>query len=128
MKKYFFIIASALVFASCQESEVCQCLTESTTHLKENRMSGYKKTNSKPGPACEKVKDKFSNVKSESDKKKMETEMKACSCYKDYEKEMKLFVNHIMKPMEEMQENMEGAAGEELDKAMDEIEKELDKQ
>ena len=94
MKKIILSFAAlSLVLASCGGSDVCKCadtMLEMSKEMKEvkgdfTKIEAIQKKYEADFKKCEKL----GEGKSEDEKKKMETELKACDSYKEMEKMMK---------------------------------------
>ncbi|MBU3661017.1 MAG: hypothetical protein FGM14_14170 [Flavobacteriales bacterium] len=94
MKKIILSFAAlSLVLASCGGSDVCNCadtMLEMSKEMKEvkgdfTKIEAIQKKYEADFKKCEKL----GEGKSEDEKKKMETELKACDSYKEMEKMMK---------------------------------------
>lgn len=94
MKKIILSFAAlSLVLASCGGSDICNCadtMLEMSKEMKEvkgdfTKIEAIQKKYEADFKKCEKL----GEGKSEDEKKKMETELKACDSYKEMEKMMK---------------------------------------
>jgi hypothetical protein len=94
MKKLIFCASAALVMlASCGKSEVCECIDETVSAMKEMKAAKgdeakMKAIGEKFKPTEEKCK-KLNEGKSDADKKKLEDEAKKCDGYAEMDKIMK---------------------------------------
>lgn len=99
MKNLLFVLILSCLFISCGESDVCACLSESTAQMKKERLSRKLEKNTKQTESCKKMDHRYKNASAE-ELEKISVESKACSNYKNFIEEMKIYDEFREKELE----------------------------